>query len=366
MSKKQHIFAVATATLLAVASMPVSGQVGSYRGGVDRLSGSFELDRARSDNPQSVADEASRSLPPGQRDRVYQNLTARMEAPDRLTIDVQGRTVTVASSSAPRMSFAADGRDRTETGPNGRAMTIRADLRGNELTVSTTGNRGSNFTVRFEPVAGGLQMTRQLDSDTLDASITARSFYRRVGAARWDMYNGTTGRSNYRGRGGFVAPGTVVTARLDRDVSRSSREGDRFTMNVVGPVQYRGAILEGHVIRTQGMNMVFDFDRVRLASGQTQPFEGVIQSVRLPNGESVRISNEGTVRDQGGIDETNLAHAGVGAALGAIVGAIAGGGKGAAIGAVAGGAGTLVFEGQVGNNSSLPAGTELIIRSVNR
>jgi hypothetical protein len=46
-------------------------------------------------------------------------------------------------------------------------MTTHADLYGNELTVSTSGNRGSDFTVRFEPIPSGMRVTRQLDSEFL-------------------------------------------------------------------------------------------------------------------------------------------------------------------------------------------------------
>ncbi len=361
MSKRRHIFAVTAATtcMALVCWVPVRGQAGT-RQGPDRLSGTYELDRARSDDAQRVADQATRSLAAGQRDRVYQNLMARLDAPQQIAIDLKGRQVTIVSSAAPRLSFDADGRDHTETGPNGRPQTTRADVRGQELTVSTTGNRGSDYTVRFDPEPGGLRVTREIDNDQLNGSVTAQSYYRRVqDAPRWTVYDG--------GRNVVVRDGTQLTARLDRDLSsKDARDGDRFTMAVVAPGPYRGATLDGVVTRVENTNgrsdMVFDFDRIRMSNGTSAPFEGQIQSVRTPDGSEIQVNRSGGVRDRSGYNASNAQHATIGAALGAIVGAIAGGGKGAAIGAVAGGAGTLIIEGR--NDLSLPAGTEVVVTSV--
>jgi hypothetical protein len=80
-----------------------------------------------------------------------------------------------------------------------------------------------------------------------------------------------------------------------------------------------------------------------------------IESVRTPDGSTVRVDRSGIVRDRNRSDASTLRDGAVGAALGAIIGAIAGGGKGAAIGAVVGGAGTIIIEGR--DDLSLPAGT---------
>jgi hypothetical protein len=340
----------------------VNGQTGGYRGGTaDRLSGTYELDRSRSDDATRVAQQATRSLPPGQRDRAYQNLLTRLDAPEQISIDLRGRAVTMASTAGPRLDFQADGRNRTETGPNGRAMTTHADVRGQVLSVSTTGNRGSDYTVRFEPVPGGLRVTRRLDSDTRNISATSQSFYRRIGTEpSWALYDEGS-------RYGTVPGGTLITARLDTDVnSRTAREGDRFTMTVVGPNAYRNATLDGYVVRAEDANghntVVFDFDRVRLSNGRSTPFDGTIQSVRTPDGRTIRVSQTGGVRDQSGYNASNAGHAAIGAAIGAIIGAIAGGGKGAVIGGAAGGAGTLLLDRP--EDLSLRAGTEMTIATI--
>jgi hypothetical protein len=373
MSKARHIFAM-TAALVLVAAIwtPARGQR-SYPSPADRLAGTYEIDRARSDNADRLADQATRDLPPSQHDRAYQSLMARLSAPDTMSIDLRGQSVTIISSTGPRLTFDADGRDRTETGPNGRPMTTRANVRGQMLTVSMIGNRGSDYTVQFTPVPGGLQVTRQVNADAVNGVVRAQSYYRRVSdQPRWDGYGYGNGYRDSRTRNDnnnarlIVPDGTQLTARLDRDLSsRNSREGDSFTMTVVSPGPYRDASLTGLVAHIEGgnkENVTFDFDRIRLNNGQEGRFDGQVESVRTPDGHEIQVSRSGSVRDQSGYNASNAGHAAIGATLGAIVGALAGGGKGAAIGAVAGGAGTLLIEGP--NGSTLPAGSEIRVVAV--
>jgi hypothetical protein len=293
----------------------------------------------------------------------------RLEAPQTLSIELHGRTVTIMSSNAPRMTFDADGRDRQEYGPGGRSITTHADIYGDELTVATSGNRGSDFTVRFEPVQGGLRVTRQVTSDYNDLSAVEYSQYRRVSAEpNWNIYNGGYGQDRPGPRPQpvvLVPDGVSMTARISRDiVASSSHEGDRFTMTVIdGP--YRGAVVNGIVTKTYSggghASIDFDFDGIRLNDGRTGPFEAEVDSARTPDGREIRANHTGAVRG----DPTNADRprdTAVGVALGAIIGAIAGGGKGAAIGAVVGGAGSLIIQGE--NDLRLPAGTEFRITTV--
>ena len=375
MHTPRYVLALAAAAALVAASgaTPAAQGQGRYYGaGGDRLSGTFQLDRSRSDDPQRVIDQATRSMDPGTRDRVTQNLTRRLDAPDAMSIDVQGDNVSVMSSDGPRVNFRADGRNHTETGPAGRPITTNAQLQGNDLVVTTNGNRASDFTVHFNAVPGGMRVTRALDSDLLQGSVSATAFYRRTSdAPRWDVYRQgpPQGPSPYTQEWRqpppvFVPEGTTLTARLDRPLSsRSAREGDHFAMTVVGG-RYDGAILDGIVVQSYGgggrANMAFDFDGIRTRDGGSSPFDAVVESVQTPNGQPVRVNRAGDVRDTShGADAGDTA---VGAALGAIIGAIAGGGKGAAVGAVVGGAGTIFVEGQ--DQLDLPAGSMVTLTSV--
>jgi hypothetical protein len=374
MHASRHLAALAVGLVMATAGWsPVAAQSdrdGYHLGDSNRLAGTYQLDRARSDNPQQVVNNLTRSLQVNQNDRggysrdggptpAFQNLMARLESPDTLAIDLNGRSVTIMSSNAPRLVFDADGRDRSEAGPGGRQMTTHADLYGDELTVSTSGNRGSDFTVRFEPIPGGLRVTRQLDSEFLQTPVVTQSVYRRVAdQPRWNVYGGSESV--------LVPDGARLTARLDRGLStRTAREGERFTVTVTsGP--YRGAVIDGVVGRVSGRggraDMVFDFDRIRLGDGRAGAFEGEIESVRTPDGAMVRVDRSGVVRDRNRPDTSTLQDGAVGAGLGAIIGAIVGGGKGAAIGAIVGGGGTIIVEGR--DDLSLPAGTQITIAAI--
>ena len=55
-----------------------------------RLGGTYQLDTSRGDDPRRAAEQATRTVPPGQRDRAYQRLMNRLEAPDVIAIDRKG------------------------------------------------------------------------------------------------------------------------------------------------------------------------------------------------------------------------------------------------------------------------------------
>jgi hypothetical protein len=141
-------------------------------------------------------------------------------------------------------------------------------------------------------------------------------------------------------------------------------------MTVRQPNQYAGAVIEGTVAsadrsgRVSGRSQLsLNVETIRLRNGTTYNFAGVIESVRMQNGETVKVDNEGTARGDNQTTQT-VERAGIGTAIGAIIGAIAGGGKGAVIGGVigaAGGAGTVYVQGKDGID--LPSGTEITIRA---
>jgi phage tail tape-measure protein len=109
--------------------------------------------------------------------------------------------------------------------------------------------------------------------------------------------------------------------------------------------------------------MTLNFDTIRLRDGRSYRFAGILDSVRNAQGDSVKIDNEGSIRDDNQTTKT-AERAVIGTAVGAIIGAIAGGGKGAAIGAIVGaggGAGSVYVQGR--DDLELDRGTELVIRA---
>jgi hypothetical protein len=120
------------------------------------------------------------------------------------------------------------------------------------------------------------------------------------------------------------------------------------------------------VSRTPGAdqdNILVDFNSIRMADGRTGEFDGVIQSVRLPDGKVIRIDQSGAVRGDDAGSNNSVKSGAIGAGVGAILGAIIGGTKGAVVGGVAGGAGGIILD-RTGNSRTLPAGTTMTIAAV--
>jgi hypothetical protein len=345
--------------------------------GSSRLTGTYRLDPSQSDDPGQAADRATQSIAYGERTRLRDQLAARLESPDEIAIDLRGRDVTLASSRAPQITFSADGVERVEQLPNGRTIRARATVTGDQLVVSSTGDRANEFNVTFNPIDNGrrLSVIRRVYFGNLTRPVVVQSTYNRTAdTARFDL-NQTPGTyPNYPANPNtefIINNGETVVALVENDLSSATaREGDRFTATVRQPYQYEGAILEGHVTNVQRSGritgrsqMTLNFDTIRLRDGRSYRFAGLLESVRNAQGDTVRIDNEGSVRDDNQTNKT-VQRAAIGTAVGAIIGAIAGGGKGAAIGAIVGaggGAGSVYVQGR--DDLELTRGTELTIRA---
>ena len=352
------------------------GNTGGY--GRRNLSGTFTLNSSRGDDVRRAVDDATRNLSLAERQRVYDSLLRRLDPPQMIAIDRRGNSITIASTRAPQINFVADGREQVETTNGGRSIRVRSTISGDTLTITRTGERANDFTVTFDPSSDGreLVVTRSLYSDRINQPVTVRTYYDRTSdVAQLNVYDTNregvaVGEPNPTGT--WVVPsGTEIVAVLNNDLStQNAREGERFTMTVRSPGQYDGATLEGTVSsinrggRISGRSeMTLDFDTIRLRDGSSHRFAGILETVRTPNGDVVRVDNEGAVRES---DQTNktVQRTAIGTAVGAIIGAIAGGGKGAAIGAVIGagaGAGSVYVQGR--NDVDLTAGTELTVRA---
>jgi hypothetical protein len=346
--------------------------------GVSRLTGTYRLDPSQSDDPGQAADRATQSADLGSRSRLRDQLAARLESPAEIAIELRGKDVTLASSRAPQITFTADGIERVETTNSGRTLHARATVVGDQLTVNSTGDRDNEFNVTFNPIDNGhrLSVTRRVYVQGLSRPAVVQSTYIKTAeVARFDINPGpqTSPNNNYptNGTDFILANGETVLAVIDNDVSTgTAREGDRFTATVKRPVQYEGAVIEGHVSNIQRSGRItgrsqltLNFDSIRLRDGRSYRFAGLLESARTINGDTVRIDNEGSVRDNNQTTKT-AERAAIGTAVGAIIGAIAGGGKGAAIGAIVGaggGAGSVYVQGR--DDLDLLRGTELTIRT---
>jgi len=377
------IFLALTSLWLTASAQTLSDRYsqGSSRYGYSnsRMSGTWRLNAGRSDNSSAAAERATRNLPVNDRQRARENLLRRLGAPEMLALDRRGRAITMASSQGPQVTFEANGVETVETTRNGRERRTRVTLIGERLSVRSLGDRGSDYEAVFEPLDGGrrLRVTRSLYTERVGQVVVSRSVYDRVSdVAQLDLDRGQLRRDlsyDSPARGNFTVPdGIMLSGRLNQPLStKYTREGERFTLNVVEPAQYRGAVIEGVVARSDRSgrvsgraDMTLDFERIRMRDGRTHDFAGTIENVSLPNGERVRVDREGNVKEADSQTSRTVTRGAVGGAIGALIGAIAGGGKGAAIGAAVGagaGAGSVFIEGR--DDLELPSGSEIAVRA---
>jgi hypothetical protein len=351
---------------------------GSVRRGYSGLlTGTWRLETSHSDNTDYAIDRATSRLPSSEQQRVRDQIRRRLDAPDTIAIEQRGRRFTIASTRAPQVSFDADGRSRTENINSNRSIRVNASLYGDQLVVSSTGSQGSDYHVTFDPIENGqrLRVTRRIYAERLTGPIVVSSVYEKTSdIAQLNLYSGAgdTTSNGRRFRGPFIVPNdTTLVARLNTNLStEDANTGDRFSMVVRSPSRYNGAVIEGIVTEversgqiTGRAKMTLDFERIRLRGGGTYDFKGYIENIRTPDGETIPVDNEGTVREDSQTERT-ITRSGIGAAIGAIIGAVAGGGKGAAIGAAIGagaGAGSILVQGR--DDLDLQSGTEFTIRS---
>ncbi|HZS05679.1 MAG TPA: YMGG-like glycine zipper-containing protein [Blastocatellia bacterium] len=167
-----------------------------------------------------------------------------------------------------------------------------------------------------------------------------------------------------------VPRGTTMKVRLESAINtKESRDGDRFTAVVETPSKYDEATIEGHIaaLRKSGKfkgqtALSLAFDRITLKDGRSAAMAAEV--VKVYGEKSAReVDEEGNIKG-GKQSSTTVKRSAGGAAAGAVIGAIAGGGKGAAIGAIVGGAagaGSVYITGT--NKVTLDRGTEILIRT---
>ena len=358
---------------------------GGASGLINQLTGTYSYDAARSENPNYALDRAVRGLGREEAERVRNALWQRIEAPAQLAIEQNGRSFSIASSNAPSVTLQANNRSVTERRGAGRTVRTTAALRGNILTISSLGERGSDFQVVIEPFENGrsLRVTRKFYADRLAQSVVTQSVYTRTSnVAELNLYNGNIANNpannprdttwdNRRQRDFIIPDGTRLTAVLNNNLAtKNAQSGERFTLTIRTPSRYDGAEIEGNLVDAERSGRItgraelsMDFRSIRLRNGRSYDFAGYIESVRTPDGENLKVDNEGSVKDDDSQTERTVLRSGIGAALGAIIGGITGGGKGAAIGAAIGagaGAGSVIVQGR--DDITLEPGTEFTIR----
>lgn len=343
-----------------------------------RFTGTYRINSNQSDNAVTVAANATRYANVNNRTRINDNLVARLTAPDTLAIQRQGMRVVFASTIAPQVTFDVDNIERIESYPNGKQSRVRTSFTGDTLNIVSNGDRANDFTITLTSLDGGRRMlvTRSLYAEGLNQTVQVKSYYDRTDdQARFDIYDSNspvyTGTNTNVNNTFYIPNDTVLSAVLNNDLStKTAKDGDRFTMTVNSPSQYQGAIIEGYVSNTNRSGRVsgrseinLNFETIRLLNNTSYRFAGITDSVRTSSGETIKVDNEGSVRDSSQTNQT-IGRTAIGTGIGAILGAILGGGKGVAIGAVVGagaGAGSVYIQGR--DDLELQNGTEFTIRA---
>ncbi|HZI79442.1 MAG TPA: YMGG-like glycine zipper-containing protein [Vicinamibacterales bacterium] len=358
------------------------------------LTGTYQLNTAQSDNPSTIADQAARALPGRERPRLRNQILQRLDAPTEFAIERRGRTITMVSTNADRVTFEANGQAQIDQTANGRSIRTTANLVGDRLEINSTGDRALDYQITIEPINNGrnLRVTRRVSDVGLNQPVISRSVYDRVSTdARLDMYSTGVRNGNGNGNGRYARPrngvnragagtaaandvpdGTEIVATLDSRLStRDAQAEDPFTLTVVSPGQFQGARIDGRLLgvdrsgRVAGRSdITFDFDRIRFRNGRTADFDGVIENVRTPDGDNLHVENTNVGEDESQTSRT-ATRTGIGAAIGAVIGAVTGGTKGAAIGAAVGGAagaGSVIVQGR--DDLNLEPGSEFRIRAL--
>jgi hypothetical protein len=133
------------------------------------LTGTYRLDRERSDDPATVEERITRNLPAGRQQRLRNAVQQRLEAPESLAIERRGRTITMASSNAAEISFETDGHEQTS---NGRTLRTTATLAGERLVMSTKGDRSLVATLNDD-----LSTKQAGDGDRFGLTVRSPALY---------------------------------------------------------------------------------------------------------------------------------------------------------------------------------------------
>jgi hypothetical protein len=157
------------------------------------LTGAYRIDVVESDQLYSVVKDATSTVPFGQQQRFFIDLSTRLTPPDMLAIECHGSRVSVASSRATRVSYLADGRTRRERTSAGNFVSSRVELKRDSLSFVSTGKAEDSVNVAFQSLDGGrrLLVTRRIYAEQLTEPIVIRTFYDKIAdAVNWETYDG--------------------------------------------------------------------------------------------------------------------------------------------------------------------------------
>ena len=156
------------------------------------FSGTYRINVPDSDKLYSVVKDATSTVPFGEQQRFFMDLSTRLTPPDIVAIECNGRQVSVASSRAARLTYMADGRTRRERGASGNIVNSRIEMKNDTLAFVSTGSVDDNVNVTFQSVDEGdrLRVTRRISAAQLSEPIVIRTVYDRIAErVDWNDFN---------------------------------------------------------------------------------------------------------------------------------------------------------------------------------
>ena len=162
---------------LLVAALFVFFGMSEVAQGQNDLTGSYQLDVSRSENVADIIESATRNTNTSSANK--QDLERKLEAPETIALDIRGNEVTLSTSrSSNPVRFVADGTARTSTRADGSTIQVRAALRRQTLTIASIGGE-TDYTLTFVSLDNGktMRVTRRITTEYLRQTVFADSYY---------------------------------------------------------------------------------------------------------------------------------------------------------------------------------------------
>jgi len=198
------------------------------------FAGTYRINVADSDKLYSVVKDATSTVPFGEQQRFFMDLSTRLTPPDILAIECRGNQVSVGSSRASKVTYLADGRTKRERGASGNFVNSRIEMKRDLLTFISMGNADDNVNVAFQSLDTGnrLSVTRRIYAAQLSEPIVIRTVYDRIAErVDWNDFDDRTVARRNRPDAGVSPPRTATRARLNRDPADESASELRSALN---------------------------------------------------------------------------------------------------------------------------------------
>lgn len=159
---------------------------------VPGITGVYRIDADRSDKLYSVIEGASSRVPYSEQQQFFMDLAVRLTPPDLLAIECRGNRISLGSSRAARIEFAADGITRNVSKANGAVVSSRIGFERGSLVFTSSGGSDDDLNFTFTPLDNGqsLQVSRRISSEELIEPVVIKTVYGKINdVARWDIFD---------------------------------------------------------------------------------------------------------------------------------------------------------------------------------